>query len=342
MPCRCHQVTGHQVAASARRRADVRYRRRARPRAANRGNRRFRVAIVFGIVVEVDPVDVRPRRHDRGRPDCPRARARRGAFPSRLRSIDAGFGAFGDRELDLFLGDVLCALVADAQEIEQQRGRAFRRTRPAAARSATRILQAAARPATAMASGSDSAMRFGTSSPTITRQRGDADDHDGEGDLVSACGADERDRVEDAAEPRAKRRAAERAGQNADQRDADLHGGQEPAWIFRERQARALRRASLPRPSAAGAGAARTTTDISASAKKPLSRMSPTTMASSSQTRHDRDCSRTAAQRAIANCCMPAKCPQEPLTGCAAARANSRRNKGGTPISGNMTGRRPC
>ena len=67
------------------------------------------------------------------------------------------------------------------------------------------------------------------------RQRGDADHDEHDGDL-GAVGSNARDAVEHRAEPHAERGAAEGARQDADQRDADLHRGQEAAGIVGQRQ----------------------------------------------------------------------------------------------------------
>ena len=79
-------------------------------------------------------------------------------------------------------------------------------------------------------------MRFGTSSPTITDSAVMTMTTTDERDLVAMRREDRDTRRAPVAEPRAERRAAERAGQDADQRDADLDGGQEAAGIFGQRE----------------------------------------------------------------------------------------------------------
>ena len=169
------------------------------------------------------------------------------------------------------------------------------------------------------------------------RQDGDADDHHGDRDLVSAS-RQYRDRVEDAAEPQ---RQASRRRYAPDRMPISVMPTCTPDRNRPGFSASFSARAAPREPSSAICWRRRRrddTTAISASAKKPFSRMRPTTMASSSQTRHDRD----VLARPASSSQLRIRNARKAVDGSAAARANSRQNKGGTPNIGEMTGKRPC
>ena len=79
----------------------------------------------LGVIVEIDPVDVRPRRHDRGD----------GAIRQRQHAVDhllldlidhAGLGSGGDREFHLLFGDIARAPFGNAEHREQRAGRVLK------------------------------------------------------------------------------------------------------------------------------------------------------------------------------------------------------------------------
>ena len=184
------------------------------------------------IVVEVDPVDVRPRRHDRG----DRAiRQRKHAVDHLLldRVDDAGFGALGDREPDLFLGDAVLPPFGNAQERQQAGRRAFEQPDERPEYQGDDMKRARHPHGDRLRRGQRDPLRHQFADDH--RHRRDGDHHQHDGDLAAIWG-DARDAVEHRPEAHAERGAAEGAGQDADQGDADLHGRQKPAGIVGQRQ----------------------------------------------------------------------------------------------------------
>ena len=193
----------------------------------------------------------------------------------------AGFGALGDGELDLFLGDVVRALVLDAQEHRASARWSSREARPAAARSA-RHNATGARPATRCLPDWSSAIRFGTSSPTIsdsivmpTTTTATAIS------WPRPCSIGMRSRMAPSRAPSVAPPIA------PDRMPISVMPTCTPERKRLGFSASASARAAPREPSSAICCRRRRreeTTDISASAKKPFSTMRPTTIASSSQT----------------------------------------------------------
>ena len=232
------------------------------------------------LVVEIDPVDVRARRHDRG--------DRRSASASTPWIISSSTSSMTPASVPSAIANFTSSSVTPSgrssgmrRSIEQQRGRALEKPDQRAARSARRSATGA-RPAPRSASGLASAMRFGTSSPTIDRQRRDGDDNDrDERDLV-AMRRENRDTCSSTAPSRAPSVAPPKA---PDRMPISVMPTCTPErkrpGFSASASARAAPRAAVFRH-LLQADAPRRDDRHLRQAKKPLSRMSPTTIASSS------------------------------------------------------------
>ena len=198
------------------------------------GVRRQELAQLLFAGVDVDPLDVGTRRHDR----------RHALIAELEHALDdvlfgdadrAGFGALADERLDLVLGEVRFRLALDAKQPEHDVGGRGQQPDDRAADAR----QHHHRPRHPRGDGfrivEADALRHQLAEDQ--RQHGDAGDDDAERDAVGV--RRERGHLRDRLGERlGQPRAAVGAGQHADQRDAELHRGEELVGIVRERERR--------------------------------------------------------------------------------------------------------